>query len=300
MKLLNTLPKKLAVAGLAAALGIGGYAIAANAAVKPDCKNLMYPLCARSVAAGQVVDNSLPGYKKLAPGSVSEDRLSKPVVTKLNAVGTGKPGLSAYEIAVKNGFKGTEKEWLASLQGGAGSNGSNGKDAILSVTAASALVDRPDSGLHGDWAKDQMTRTVAITRQSAATASKCGSGATKCWFYTGSIVDNGSFATITGAKSPEAGADISGTVAGTVAGASQIEFYASSDAPDPSKVDVTVTGAAHPTGEWVKMFFPKDTVVTDTDLLDWSWSYSAPGTCETWTNAKAGNKGDVTGVNACK
>lgn len=29
----------------------------------------------------------------------------------------GKAGLSAYEIAVKNGFKGTEKQWLQSLKG---------------------------------------------------------------------------------------------------------------------------------------------------------------------------------------
>lgn len=28
------------------------------------------------------------------------------------------PGLSAYELAVKHGFEGTEEEWLASLQGG--------------------------------------------------------------------------------------------------------------------------------------------------------------------------------------
>lgn len=32
--------------------------------------------------------------------------------------GTGNDGLSAYEIALKHGFEGTEEEWLASLQGG--------------------------------------------------------------------------------------------------------------------------------------------------------------------------------------
>lgn len=31
--------------------------------------------------------------------------------------GTGTPGKSAYEIAVENGFEGTEQEWLASLIG---------------------------------------------------------------------------------------------------------------------------------------------------------------------------------------
>lgn len=29
--------------------------------------------------------------------------------------GEGAPGKSAYEIAVENGFKGSEKEWLQSL-----------------------------------------------------------------------------------------------------------------------------------------------------------------------------------------
>jgi hypothetical protein len=29
----------------------------------------------------------------------------------------GKPGLSAYEIAVEAGYQGTKEEWLASLQG---------------------------------------------------------------------------------------------------------------------------------------------------------------------------------------
>lgn len=48
----------------------------------------------------------------------------------------GKPGLSAYEIAVKNGFRGTEKEWLRSLKGatyisGGGASG-NGNDLDLS------------------------------------------------------------------------------------------------------------------------------------------------------------------------
>ncbi len=41
---------------------------------------------------------------------------------------TAQPGLSAYDIAVKNGFKGTEKEWLESLKGEAGSDGKNGAD----------------------------------------------------------------------------------------------------------------------------------------------------------------------------
>ncbi|MGW5191210.1 hypothetical protein ACWEOO_18320 [Kribbella sp. NPDC004138] len=51
---------------VAAVLGAGvlvGVTVAANGAVRPDCKTLSYPLCARSVAAKQVVDNSIPASK---------------------------------------------------------------------------------------------------------------------------------------------------------------------------------------------------------------------------------------------
>ena len=37
--------------------------------------------------------------------------------------GTGQDGLSAYEIAVKNGFEGDEQEWLESLKGEPGKDG---------------------------------------------------------------------------------------------------------------------------------------------------------------------------------
>lgn len=39
-------------------------------------------------------------------------------------------GKSAYEIAVVNGFKGTEEEWLLSLRGDKGQNGLDGKDGV--------------------------------------------------------------------------------------------------------------------------------------------------------------------------
>lgn len=38
----------------------------------------------------------------------------------------GEPGESAYQTAVDNGFKGTEKEWLASLKGQPGEKGAKG------------------------------------------------------------------------------------------------------------------------------------------------------------------------------
>lgn len=38
----------------------------------------------------------------------------------------GKDGASAYEVAVKNGYQGTESEWLASLKGDPGDKGDTG------------------------------------------------------------------------------------------------------------------------------------------------------------------------------
>jgi hypothetical protein len=55
--------RTLIIAAVAAVGLVAVGVVASDAAVKPDCKNLMYPLCPRSVAATQVVDNSLPASK---------------------------------------------------------------------------------------------------------------------------------------------------------------------------------------------------------------------------------------------
>ena len=55
----------------------------------------------------------------------------------------GENGKSAYEIAVQNGFVGTEQEWLESLKGQNGVNGENGADGengSIPSDAASALA----------------------------------------------------------------------------------------------------------------------------------------------------------------
>ena len=54
----------------------------------------------------------------------------------------GEDGKSAYEIAVENGFEGTEEEWLASLKG---QDGEDGKDG-----AAGDKGDKGDKGDAGD------------------------------------------------------------------------------------------------------------------------------------------------------
>lgn len=56
----------------------------------------------------------------------------------------GVDGLSAYEIAVKNGFNGTEEEWLESLQGTGFTTDETLilKDGVLRVNTATEVGDQ--------------------------------------------------------------------------------------------------------------------------------------------------------------
>lgn len=53
-------------------------------------------------------------------------------IAYLNA--NGATGKSAYEVAVDNGFVGTESDWLLSLEGADGTNGTNGADGARALT----------------------------------------------------------------------------------------------------------------------------------------------------------------------
>lgn len=255
--LINKGWKRLVVAGVVAAMGTVGIVAISSAAVKPDCKTLTYPLCNRSVAAAQVVDNSLP-----------ESKLAPEVRVKLNKVGTP---------------------------------GTNGKDSIVTVTADTMVTNRPDTGTDGTvWAKDNMTRSLSLTKQSAAEASKCGSGAVRCFFYTGTIKDAGTFTTIDGAHSPNAsGTNINGVNIGTVNGVYAIEFYASTDQVNPSLVDATISGSAPSTSDWMKLAFPAGTKFSALGGIDYTWQYNLAATCETHTQTTAANTGNITGVSKC-
>jgi hypothetical protein len=52
----------------------------------------------------------------------------------------GAPGISAYQVAVNNGFVGTESAWLASLVGADGTNGTDGEDGADGESVTVTLV----------------------------------------------------------------------------------------------------------------------------------------------------------------
>jgi hypothetical protein len=63
----------------------------------------------------------------------------------------GSDGASAYQIAVQNGFQGSETQWLASLQGAAGTNGSNGMDGSDGASAYQIAVQNGFQGSETQW-----------------------------------------------------------------------------------------------------------------------------------------------------
>ncbi|MBQ5926856.1 MAG: trypsin-like peptidase domain-containing protein [Clostridia bacterium] len=66
-------------------------------------------------------------------------------------------GKSAYEIAVENGFQGTEQEWLLSLQG---KNGQDGKNPTIEEFYTAWLEDG-NEGTFSDFLKDYLQVTVS-------------------------------------------------------------------------------------------------------------------------------------------
>ncbi|GEM_PF-3599015 len=218
-------------------------------------------------------------------------------------------------------------------QGPAGPQGPPGP-ATLSVTGTTAITGRDDSGngtgncpassSNDCWATDTFTRVMTVTRNGAVPASHCGSAATQCWLYTATMVDSGTFTTVSGAQTPNqqctepnntscSGLTINGQLTGSFSGGGKMEFYADAATPVTAGVPATVTGDGPvSTSQWYTLFFPKGTNFGLTDASQapwttWSWSYTAPSTCETWLDSMAdgaGNgsyaaDGNIAGINQC-
>ena len=172
------------------------------------------------------------------------------------------------------------------------------------------------------WATDNFNRTVTVTREHAASASKCGAAATQCWFYTETLGDNGTFTTTDGHASPNGSstAKITGAWNGSIVGGGKLEFYADSSSPNPNLVPGTANGSAKPqtTTGWYKLFFPAGTnfgLTTGVNVpwTTYDWAYQATVTCgsassvtENWNDGinpgddgQGSADGNITGSTAC-
>lgn len=76
---------------------------------------------------------------------------------------TGSAGLSAYQVAVANGFAGTQAQWLASLQGAKGDTGDAGPPGIPSQRRVQNIADTPSGTVTCDWGAYDEIRVTLTT-----------------------------------------------------------------------------------------------------------------------------------------
>lgn len=131
---------------------------------------------------------------KPAPqGDTEEDLADDAFAKTLDAIGVGgagepgeqgEPGLSAYEVAVTEGFVGTESAWLASLVGSAGADGADGQDGAQGTpgTPGTPGADGEDGaagqdGADGATGPPGTTSWAGITDKPSTFAPVIGSGA---------------------------------------------------------------------------------------------------------------------------
>lgn len=182
------------------------------------------------------------------------------------------------------------------------------------ASATTTVIKWPETS---GWAVDDFTRIATITRQGEVEASKCGASATQCWFYVGTLQDNGTFTTVDGHPSPaDPNVNIQGANIGDMTGAARVEFYASSDTPIANGPPLAVAGALKGTDQgkitttnWVELFFPNDRNVQfgQPKLVTYSFMYTLPGFCQSWTDginpgddgASVAKDGNITGVSQC-
>jgi ribosomal protein S8E len=170
----------------------------------------------------------------------------------------------------------------------------------IPVTATTMISNRPDGGTHDNpiagvnktWANDNFKRVATIVRGAQVPVSNCPhSGTGKCWSWTGTITDTGTFTTnptaTSGAMSPQAGKVLDTAVAGSFAGGSTtIKFFSSWKTANASFVPKTMnnhgmlpTGRATTTN-WVEQFFGGSAVFNSAanpggpDLGAWGWTYT--------------------------
>jgi hypothetical protein len=158
------------------------------------------------------------------------------------------------------------------------------------IEQTTKIISSPDDGCP-PWARDTFTRTTTVVN-----------GATE-GTYTVTIVDDGTFTTQDGAKTPgDASLTITGdvtghlhgtgyyTVTGTPLTPSQVQALTTTldNSSDACKADVSPEKT---TSAWAKRYFGEG--ATSTGILGWTWTYSTA--CEFRTENEQGATGNILG-----
>jgi len=164
-------------------------------------------------------------------------------------------------------------------------------------TASTAISNRPDSGVHGNWADDNFTRTATVNLVSEVALSYCGgtTGTGHCYHWTGTITDKGTFTTIVADTSPGNG-DLNGgsaptmgeAITGSMTGSYSYDFYSSWKSANRKLVPATeddqgnAPNGRSTTDAWLEQFFGAGAKFFENGAASNSlgttgrWAYTAP------------------------
>lgn len=149
------------------------------------------------------------------------------------------------------------------------------------LTAVTRMINRDDSGGNGNWAKDDFTRTLAITEvPGTVPLTDCSATATTCYAFTASLNDQGTFRTIPGAYTPNqggtnAGDTIRGVVSGQMQGSGDFATFYATSLPNMHLVPRFNVGDTNPSSTWPELAFPGGTTFTGLNENPWGYFYSA-------------------------
>jgi hypothetical protein len=239
-----------------------------------------------TVAAAAVgIGSFLVANASTAAQSITASKTNPVYWTCLNSSHQIAGGIRIYDGsgAYPGCGSGYTKAWW-SQQGPQGVPGPDGASGLQQFTAQTAITNWPESS---GWATDEMTRSVVITRESAAPSTDCG-GAATCWFYTATLADNGRFYAHEGAKSPNRtlGGSVAHDTPGIMMGGATVEFYSNSDLGESNAVGFPTTQDGkhtYDTTNWVKQAFPANATFSGLKLTGYKWTYSS---CfENWVDA---------------
>lgn len=161
---------------------------------------------------------------------------------------------------------------VASVGLGVAVSASPASAAATCTTITTNLPSRVDSGNHGDWAHDQLTRKVVICEAAVG--------------YHATVTDDGTFTTVAG-SSPQAGVPLVAGVTGTVHGSFTADFTA------PGLVLGALTGPPVGTGTsvWVQTIVGGAWTGGSSINDDWAWTYD---TCsQSWRDAADNQDGEL-------
>ena len=184
------------------------------------------------------------------------------------------------------------------LAGPAGASAHHSPTVQTTYKAVTALTHRSDSGGNGNWAYDSFTRTARVILRGAAPLSACGVVTGHCYAYTASLSDQGSFATVTGAFTPNQGAPytgdtITGKPKGNLHGYGLFGTFFANQLPDTHLVPTKVKGDAHASYLWPTLFFHASAVLAGTgNENDWGYTYwTTTGHHQQWVDASFNDGG---------